>query len=438
MKKKLISIIGISLTFLALAPMIVILFADEGEAQDPGQPMMLNDMRLHLREGMTMSPIAPESQDEFQAISIPNGFIRDGFFGWNLLPIGHVYWQPVGTWSTDPLKGTINLGGKVTVTIFATREEGSGNVNSDFLFEILRGSEPLIQLTTSANIQDGIDNKIEATGWFPAANDTTVEANTQLSLRITARCNGGAIMKYGSTTVDSGISFGSNALSIKNLFMDRKYITLEYTDAFMAPWINLYTQLKVNEIVQPDSQNAVTTQWNTLNRSRELIWERDSPPGNYLVEISISYDYTGAQNITEQRALIVQKPKESSLEHMKHLLGRYKYVILAVIAIIAVPWGLSRWRKGVWKRRFRELPHEFRELPKGKKKALWKKAKKDRTEKRKDLKKEERERREKEREEGKFSLFKRPDEKRERIPRRRHGRPIEAEVLSEDAGDLEL
>ena len=64
------------ITMLAtLIPMAVLIVPGEVDAQDPGQPLMLNQMRIFLSEGMGMTPLPPESADEYQAISIPNGFI---------------------------------------------------------------------------------------------------------------------------------------------------------------------------------------------------------------------------------------------------------------------------------------------------------------------------------------------------------------------------
>ncbi|MEA3559409.1 MAG: hypothetical protein U9R75_09180 [Candidatus Thermoplasmatota archaeon] len=434
MRMKMFSYLTVVIVLMMISPVAFLIITENVNGQDIGGPMILNDTTLHLIEGMQMSPLAPET-DEWQAVVIPNGFVRDGFFGYSILPIGHVYWKPVGTWSTEPTRSAINLGGKVTITIFATREEGSGSVNSDFIFKIMRGNEPILQIDKmSCRITEGVDNKIEATGFFRAANDTVIESDTTIQLEVSARCNGGAIMKFGSTTVDSGFTFGSNSLEIIGAKMTKNHVVMEYRDAFMVPWIRLYTQIILNDVIQPNTQRVNER---TVNRTMEIHWERDNTPGDYVVETSISYDYTGQQNITGKYNLKVPQQHVSDLQEFKNFMNKYLWVFLLIISIILFPYVTAKWRKRVWRKRFRELQPHDNKLPKSKKKEMWKKMKQTRKTKRKEKRKEEREHREKERDEGKFSLFSKPREEGVRHPKR-NTPLIQAEVLSEPDSELEL
>jgi len=415
---------------MTITPILLLTGTDEADGQDAGQPMQLNTMKMFLSEGLEMTPLSPEST-EWQAISIPNGFIRDGLFGYSLLPIGHTYWKDVGMWSTQPLRETINLGGAVEIVIYATREAESGAVTSDFMFSIMRGTEILLQLSAmSQRITDGVDNRITATGRFPSGNDTTIEAGTPLSLMIQARCNGGAIMKYGSTDLDAGFTFGSNALQILNLFMDKSMITVEYKDAFMVPWIKLYTELRVDGVIHPNEQ--MMSEMNIYNRTREIMWERESPPANYEVFISMSYLYTGENNVSMTKVLSVQKPHVSTWNNVKHGIS---VAFLPVILVLGFIFGivlLSRYRKGVWRKRFRQLPAAMEELSVHKKKKHWKTMKKDRKMMKKQEKRDDKQRRI-ENDDGEFSLFKR----KERSASAKK-KPVAISIGRETAEELEL
>ncbi|MFO8050272.1 MAG: hypothetical protein R6V01_01055 [Thermoplasmatota archaeon] len=436
MRIKKLSKLTAIVVLLSVTISVFMITSERTEGQNVEGPMILNDTKLHMIAGMQLTPLAPENTDEWQAVAIPNGFIKDGLFGWNLLPIGHTYWKDVGTWSSEPLRDTINLGGKVTVMIFATREEGSGSVSSDFIFDIMRGSEPILTIESYSNrIQEGVDNKIEASGFFPAANDTTVESNTVIQLRIRARCNGGAILKFGSSKLDSGFTFGSNSLEIIGAKINQKQIAVEYNDAFMVPWTKLYTQVIVNGIIQPNTD--LSTQSNTINRTREILWERENPPGDYELETSISYDPTGQNNLTEKFNLKILEPEVSRYQKFKDFLDSYLWIFILIVAIIILPWMAARWRKRVWKKRFKELPPHDPELSRSKKKGMWKKLKKERKAQRKKKKQENKEKREREREDGKFSLFSKPPDER-RGQRKSSRPPIQAEVLSEPSEELEL
>jgi hypothetical protein len=371
-------------------------------AQEPGQSLSLDEMTLYLEEGMGMSPLPPESGEEYQAISIPNGFVKKGLFNRNILPVGTTYWKDVGMWSTQPLRETINLGGEVEVVIYATREEGSDSVNSDFEFIILRGTEPLLVLgVTNQRIDDGVDNRITASDWFPSNNDTTVKAGTTISILIRAKCNGGAILKFGSSDVASGFHFGSNALQIQNIFMDNERITVEYQDAFMVPWIKLFTELRVNSIIQ--SNYEVGSEINTANRTRELIWDRESVPGQYEVFISLSYNYLGENNISYMRNLKVEEPHISGIQKFRNFVDLvFPYILITGILSVSFIF-MTKMRKKIWRKRINDLPEPVKDLSYPKKKKEWKKMNKANKRRKMEQRRIDRERRERE---G-FSLFKR-------------------------------
>ncbi len=413
MKSRILVYLAAVVMLSMIVPIALFEATEDAEGQEPGQPLLLNNMELFMTEGMAMSALPPES-NEWQAIVIPNGFIKDGLRGRNLLPIGHTYWMDVGMWSTQPLRETINLGGKVEVVIYATREEGSGAVSSDFEFTIMRGTEPLLVLGVSnERIEDGVDNRITALDWFPSNNDTTIEAGTPISLMIRAKCNGGATMKYGSTDVPSGFHFASNALQIQNIFMDKDKVTVEYKDAFMVPWIKLYTELKVAGIVQPNYQ--INSEMNSINRTREIIWQRESPPDTYEVFLSMSYHYSGENNISDTRTLKVEKPYVSSFDSVKNFIGAAFPWVLLIIIIIFAWYMIAKSRKKVWRRRFKELPEPMMVLSDHKKKRSWKKVNKDRKQNNRENRKVEKKRKEFD-DDDEFSLFKR---KQKKAPSRR-------------------
>ncbi|MBN1538993.1 MAG: hypothetical protein JW939_02525 [Candidatus Thermoplasmatota archaeon] len=411
----------------AILPMALLWDNEEAKAQEAGTPMELNRISVYLDEQFSLSPLPPDST-EFQAISIPNGFIRDGLFGYSILPIGHLYWKDVGIWNTPPLRETINLGGEVRVSVYATRGSESGSVSCDFWFYIMRGTEVLLKLEAmSKTLQSGIDTEVVATSRFPSGNDTTIEAGNTLSLMIQARCNGGATLRFGSTDLDSGFTFGSNSLQLANIFMDREKITVEYRDAFMVPWIMLYTELKVDGVILPNEQ--IMSQINPINRTREIIWERESPPANYEVFISMSYHYSGINNISETKVLTVQKPYVSRIDMIKDILGQVLlYTLLGAIIITAMVL-FSRYRKGVWNRRFRELPMALQDESKHRKKKAWKASKKERRREERAGRKERKER-DKGEDTGEFSLFKRKEPPSSRSERSR-GIILDAENVDE-------
>jgi hypothetical protein len=173
-------------------------------AEDPVTAPALNWLYMYMRDSTGMSPEPPDVQQTELTATIPNGFVKDGPLGKGWLPfMGHVYWRDVGTWNTDPVKETINLGGEVRIVMYVRGSSGSQNaVNCDFIFIISRAGEstPILQLQrNNVNIPRAADEPamFETVGSFPFTNDTTIKAGTAMSLNIQARCNGGGILGTG-------------------------------------------------------------------------------------------------------------------------------------------------------------------------------------------------------------------------------------------------
>jgi hypothetical protein len=176
--------------------------------------------------------------------------------------------------------------------------------------------------------------------------------------------------------------------------------------------VNMYTFLSVNGIEEPNTE--ITSQVNSANQTRMLIWERDNSPGQYELLASVSYDPTGWGNVSLVKTAQITKDKGSTFSQIGDFISGAWLIILLVIAIIASPFLLAKWRRTAWRKRFKTLPPEADDLSKHKKKKLWKKIRKDSKKARKEMKVERRERREKKKEEekGSWSLFKKKPEDR--------------------------
>ncbi len=414
---------------------VLIPTAEVAEAQNLG-PMELNMMDLFMIQGMELNPAPLETTDEYQAVSIPNGFIKDGFRGFNLLPVGHTYWKAVGTWYTQPLKQKVNLGGRAQVDVIAFKETtGDGSPSCDFRFEIKRGNEVLLDLYLGGvRITEGQDTNVQIAGSFPPGNDTTIEAGTSIAITVTARCNGGgAVLKFGSKTYPSGISFGSNALEIRNMMINRNHFVLEYKDAFMVPWTKLHAQLYINKELVPNDD--VTSMMNSVNTTRELHWEIKSKPGDY--EAFISIGYLPEQNISDQRFLEIKEYKKDwfALKNVGNLVTGHMGIVILIILLLVSVIMYGRHRKTLWKGRFKRLPQGLQKNDKGARKDSWKELERRRKERRLN----ERESRvieknhfEEVEDDGEFRIFKKKRSTRE--PR------IDPELLlsDEDMEDIEL
>lgn len=339
-----------ALTILSLLALGGLLLPDESEAQTA--PMQLNQMKLYMMEGMSLEPLRSQVADEFQAVTIPDGFVRDGLRGFGIIPLGHVYWKPVGTWYSQPVRQRINLGGQMEVGVWCTNSERS--VTSDFIFQLMRDDSLLLQASvSSARINAGQDTLVMARASFPPGNDTTIDPGSVISMFIQARCNGGATLKFGSSSLDSGFSFASNSLGIHDVRITRQNVILEYKDAFMAPWTKIYTQVIVNKLIVPNER--LTSLSNSLNLSREIYWDRENRAGQDY-EVFVTIGYSPELNISDTKMLkIAFKHHETDLTSIAFTLLR---IVLVIGLIIIGGVFISVLNRRKWNKRFQRLPED--------------------------------------------------------------------------------
>jgi hypothetical protein len=409
----------------------------------------LETMYMYLRDSITMSPEMPDARQTELTATIPNGFIKDGPLGRGWLPfMGHVYWRDVGTWNTDPVRETINLGGTVHLVMYVKGNSGNPSVDCDFIFNIGRAgeSDPILQVqVNNVNIPAGTDEPrvFEATSAFPGTNDTTIKAGTAMSLNIIARCNGGGILVFGSQIYKSGFSFDANPLTPQQLLFSKEGAGIEYKDAFLVPWMKLQRIMTINNV--PQSNDRMTTDINSTTQARILFWPNTFGPGTYEVVVSLGYDVTGIGNVSVQNIMKITVAKKDFGAAFKAFISTLLTYLVIIIAIIAVLLFVRWQRVKVWKRRVRTLPREDRELPFKKQKAAWKSRNRDETKNRREARVERRRRLEEEEAEKGFALFKRkeqaaPEKRSWRMKRRPKAAPaVESRKLTlEEIGELEL
>lgn len=357
---------------LSLFLLATIQINDGVDGQVLSDTVELNQTTLFFAEGMEINPMEPEPTDEFQAITIPNGHVKDGLFGHSILPGGSTLWKDVGTWYTSPMKKQIFLGGVVEANLWAYKEGTESSPFADFKLEIMRGNEVLMDLYhNSVRITGGQDTKITFTGNFPPTNDTRIEPGTSISVRVTAKCNGGgAVLKFGTRTYPSGVSFGSNSLQIHATRLTGEEVVVEYKDAFLVPWTQMHFQVSVNQNIIPDE--SMSSLFNSVNMTRELHWEHKNEPGDY--ELFISIGYSPAQNISQQDFMKVIENKDNwfSLNNIQNILKANSSVIIFLILAFASLMIYSRHRSKVWNRRFEKLPQHIRSESRKSQKKYWK------------------------------------------------------------------
>lgn len=407
---------SIATILLALVILSSIPIETNVEGQTLTDGMELDSTTIYLREGMTLDPLEPPISDEYQAVVIPNGYVNKGLFGYGILPVGGVTWKSVGTWYSQPLKHQINLGGQVNIELYVANEKtNSGSPDADFTFDILKGNQVILSIYI-ANVRLGAGQEkitVQANGQFPAGNDTTIEAGTTLTFRILARMvdtNGaGPAVRFGTNDYPSRFTFGSNALIIHDVNIEKNGIIMEYKDAFMVPWTKLQTQIEVDRIIVPNDD--MTSMLNSLNSTRQIIWARENTPGEYTILGSLGYNARENLSIVKTVKLETKSQPWFSLWNLiNYFKENFLFSAFWVIALIGI-FIYSRHRRQVWNRRIRNLPTDLKGENRSESKRAWRDRKKEKIreyrEYRKDLIVEDEDDEEfDEEEERRFELFK--------------------------------
>ncbi|MDG6225329.1 MAG: hypothetical protein QCI82_07435 [Candidatus Thermoplasmatota archaeon] len=410
-------------------------------ANETGGPPELSPIFLYMRTSIGISPEAPDLDQAEYTATIPNGFVQDGPFGRGILPfMGHVQWREVGTWNTEPVKNTINLGGQVRIVMYVKgNPSNSGTVSSDFEFIITRAGEsaPILQLT-KANVRipsgtSGDVGSFDVLGNFPFTNDTTINAGTAMSLRIRARCNGGAILVFGSSSYSSGVGFDTNSLAVHSLHMCRDGVTVEYRDAFYMSWMRLDKRLTINALVQDNSY--MKPDINSVNSTRVLFWPLEVSPGSYEVSANLSYNPEGAGVVSKSEIFRIEEEFIPPFTRFKMFVSSISIYLILILFITIMLLFVRKQRLKTWKRRVRTLPPDERGKSFRKQKRAWKarnkEEKRDRNAQRAARNKED----EEERAESGFSIFRKKKDAKPPRPHRKRPPAKTVEVIEE--GDKE-
>lgn len=448
------------LTITALAFLVVMMAAPiepgpvfQAAADETGRPPELTPVFLYMRTSIGLSPEAPSLEQAEMTATIPNGFVQDGPLGRGILPfMGHVYWREVGTWNSEPVKNTINLGGQVRILMYVKGNPSNGNtVSSDFEFIITRAgeSDPILQLSrTGVRIPSGTSGDVasfEVLGSFPFTNDTTINAGVAMSLRIRARCNGGAILVFGSSSYTSGVGFDTNSLAVHSLHMCHNGVTVEYRDAFYMSWMRLDKRLTINNLVQDNSY--LKPDINSVNNTRVLIWPMEVRPGSYEVSANLSYNPEGVGVVSKSEIIRIEEEFIPPFTKFKTFISSISGYLIFLLLILIVLLFVRKQRLRTWKRRVRTLPPEDRTKPFKKQKKAWKARNKEENRKRKVQRTARRKQVEEESLESGFSIFKKKKDSKTASPRRGRGPPKAVEVVEgsekenvslEGLGELDL
>jgi len=243
-----------------------------------------SDLReVHLRicnEGLT--PITPSKNVSLNKIKLPYFTPHPWMFPTTRTTL---VFQKVGEWSIHNISTSITIQMPLKFIIWLS---ATNTTSGDFRFTLKYGSA--IVAGPREVFVSGINADATRTIVECQANFTTTEAGKNLSLIVESRVNGdGTVMEFGSFEKDSGVSFMCDAIQFSSLEVDKKRISVEFTDAFRSSKRDLYPILIIDGNQIENEENGSLTRNISDSGSYRFTWETPLDPGEYTIQVDIRY-----------------------------------------------------------------------------------------------------------------------------------------------------
>ena len=286
-----------------------------------------------LRPNNEITPELPAETKADQIAPCTKKFVPNR---WSILgKIGVWQWTDVGRWKTDDVGKALQAIGPVEFRIWIGFG-GSGTHSIDFEFNWIRNDDIIARAEVS-NVQvtgDMIPSAVSANAGL--VNQTPFQPNDVFSVYIRCRVDfDGAHVLYGSRAHNSAVVMRSDPLELTEIHGCDEKIKGYYTDAFQVKpntmgFVAKIDSVELQSVPKMDYENKDGINYRTIT------WGVDLEPGNYLIEIGISY--MGEDNTTivlMMQEIEIKKKPEPTLFGLPLWLA-YLIIIITALIILAI------------------------------------------------------------------------------------------------------
>ena len=267
------------------------------------------DVYFGLRESYGLSPELPLEKQKDYVAPLTKQFVPAR---WSILKrFGQYQWVDVGTWSTKPVTKALEAQSPVTFRIWLAFT-GTGSRSGELELNWRRNEENIARSNLDFQVSSDMPPSMKEIK-AGLVNQTPFQPGDVFSIFIRCRVDfDGAQILFGSREHNSAVVMKCNPLSIVEISACEHTVKGLYSDVFSVSPNTMTFISKVDEIDVKSVPNIDFEVRNNVHY-RSVVWENELEPGNYQIEVGISY--TSADNETlvtlAQVISIKRKPPET-------------------------------------------------------------------------------------------------------------------------------
>lgn len=319
-------------------------------------------VNLYLAKGMelTAEPFMDDDKQDMY-ITCPDGYVGSGLFGYGFIhAIGRVYWQKVGKWESEPLRGGLKINPPIRYTIFVTARDVS-TYNAKFAFTLLINGKPYNGnpdpenwTAKATNVDIPAGQIVRVTAIDESFNLTTylqeIKPGDRIGVEIWCYLQGNVQLIYGSKIHPSQMTLVSNAIRFKKLKLTQTTATATFYDSFSVSPYKMKSGFEIDGAEYMTKPEVIID----CEGTQGLRWtlpERITP-GTHVLRVMLAYDPEANQTFEATKNIYVKAQQTNVLSTYIPL------IILMIIIPILVGVGVF-----VWYYRDRKLERYLQEHP---------------------------------------------------------------------------
>jgi len=302
--------------------------------QTSDEPVKKNvDVYFGMRESYGLSPELPLEKQKDYVAPLTKKFIPAR---WSILKrFGRYEWVDVGTWSTEPVSRALEAQSPITFRIWLSYS-GSGTQSGELELNWRRNEENIARANMDFQVGSDMPPTLKEIN-AGLVNQTPFQPGDVFSIYIRCRVGfDGAQILFGSREHNSAVVMKCNPLSLVEISACQHTIKGLYSDVFS---VSPNTMTFISKVDGIDVKSVPNIDFEVRNNVhyRSVIWENELKPGNYQIEVGISY--TSADNETLVSLVQVIKIKKAPAETLLGLPPMIAWILIITISLAVLLYG---------------------------------------------------------------------------------------------------
>lgn len=288
----------------------------------------IQSINLYMMGSYSLTAEPSENGTQRKEVLLPKGWVCAA---WSpRCQFGSAIWMDVGTWKTESLADTINLGGEVTAVVFVQNTGQYTPGTSDLEFSIIYQGAALASKVVTANLRS--EGSIERIEVKMSINGTpSFQRGDTISLKI--RCMiamDGSRMYFGSPDAPSMLILRGDAIRINDVHGCQKTVFASFKEAMGVRWNSPAMMGKMTAYIDGIPILDVEPDVSPGDDGMEVTWKKGVRPGSHKIKVSLTYD--GSSTWVMEKSVNIPEPGLDIMAFMP------VFIVLLIVIIAGVAY----------------------------------------------------------------------------------------------------